>query len=177
MEKYGNKSAGVFIMRTEDYLTDFYPTCQSILELYYSLAAVNNEANESGKTECTLNLMKIILIRLKHPLLIFGSSLHNWNEANEFWSHISFRLIRSSEGWSEQNCITTPREEGGWEQNLGSGEIFCANSYDEMGSALWLLVLTTKFPLSRISVEKQKKMVCFKETLRCLLLLLVDFLK
>ena len=37
-------------MRTEDYLTDFYPTCQSILELYYSLAAVNNEANESGKT-------------------------------------------------------------------------------------------------------------------------------
>ena len=67
-------------MRTEDYLTDFYPTCQSILELYYSLAAVNNEANESGKTECTLNLMKIILISLKHPLLIFGSSLRNWND-------------------------------------------------------------------------------------------------
>ena len=67
-------------MRTEDYLTDFYPTCQSILELYYSLAAVNNEANESGKTECILNLMKIILISLKHPLLIFGSNLHNWND-------------------------------------------------------------------------------------------------
>ena len=80
VEKYGNKSAGVFIMRTEDYLTDFYPTCQSILELYYSLAAVNNEANESGKTECILNLMKIILISLKHPLLIFGSNLHNWND-------------------------------------------------------------------------------------------------
>ena len=45
-------------MRTEDYLTDFYPTFQSILKLYYSLAAVNNEANESGKTECTLNLIK-----------------------------------------------------------------------------------------------------------------------
>ena len=45
-------------MRTEDYFTDFYPTCQSILELYYSLAAVNNEANESGKTEFTLNLIK-----------------------------------------------------------------------------------------------------------------------
>lgn len=49
VEKYGNKSAGVFIMRTEDYLTDFYPTFQSILKLYYSLAAVNNEANESGR--------------------------------------------------------------------------------------------------------------------------------
>ena len=44
-------------MRTEDYFTDFYPTFQSILELYYSLAAVNNEANESGKTEFTLNLI------------------------------------------------------------------------------------------------------------------------
>ena len=57
VEKYVNKSVGVFIMRTEDYLTDFYPTFQSILELYYSLAAVNNEANESGKTEFTLNLI------------------------------------------------------------------------------------------------------------------------
>nr|XP_058950538.1 DIS3-like exonuclease 1 isoform X3 [Pocillopora verrucosa] len=47
VEKYGNKSVGVFIMRTEDYLTDFYPTFQSILKLNYSLAAVNNEANES----------------------------------------------------------------------------------------------------------------------------------
>ena len=55
---YGNKSVGVFIMRTEDYLTDFYSTLQSILKLYYSLAAVNNEANESGKTEFTLNLIK-----------------------------------------------------------------------------------------------------------------------
>ena len=54
VEKYGNKSVGVFIIRTEDYLTDFYPTFQSILKLYYSLAAVNNEANESGKTEFTL---------------------------------------------------------------------------------------------------------------------------
>ena len=45
-------------MRTEDYLTDFYLTFQSILKLYYSLAAVNNEANESGKTEFTLNLIK-----------------------------------------------------------------------------------------------------------------------
>ena len=49
-------------MRTEDYFTDFYPTCQSILELQYSLAAVNNEANESGKTEFTLNLIKKKLI-------------------------------------------------------------------------------------------------------------------
>ena len=57
VEKYGNKSVGVFIMRTEDYLTDFYPTFQSILKLNYSLAAVNNEANESGKTEFTLNLI------------------------------------------------------------------------------------------------------------------------
>ena len=73
--------------------------------------------------------------------------------------------------------LQTPREEGGWEQNLESGDIFCTNSSDEMGSALWLLVLTTKFPLSRISVEKQKKMICFKETLRCLLLLLADFFK
>ena len=51
-------------MRTEDYLTDFYLTFQSILKLYYSLAAVNNEANESGKTEFTLNLIKKIKINL-----------------------------------------------------------------------------------------------------------------
>ena len=53
--------------------------------------------------------------------------------------------------------------------------IFCTNSNDEMGSALWFLVLTTKFPLSKISVEKQKKMICLKETLLICLLLLVDF--
>ncbi|PFX22556.1 DIS3-like exonuclease 1 [Stylophora pistillata] len=47
VENYGNKSVGVFVMGTEDYLTNFYSTCQSILELYYSLAAVNNDANES----------------------------------------------------------------------------------------------------------------------------------
>lgn len=47
VENYGNKSVGVFVMGTEDYLTNFYSTCQSILELYYSLAALNNDANES----------------------------------------------------------------------------------------------------------------------------------
>ena len=68
-------------MRTEDYLTDFYPTCQSILEFYYSLAALNNEANESGKTECTLNLIKRDkFISLEHPFLIFRKSLHSWND-------------------------------------------------------------------------------------------------
>ncbi len=46
---YGNKSVGVFVMSTEDYLTNFYPTIQTVLELYYSLAAVNAEVNESGK--------------------------------------------------------------------------------------------------------------------------------
>ena len=71
VEKYGNKSAGVFIIRTEDYLTDFYPTCQSILELYYSLAAVNNEANESGKTEYTLNLIKKINVSALSTLSLF----------------------------------------------------------------------------------------------------------
>ena len=49
VENYGNKTVGVFVMSTEDYLTNFYPTIQSVLELYYSLAAVNSEANESGK--------------------------------------------------------------------------------------------------------------------------------
>ena len=50
-------SRSVYHEDIEDYLTDFYPTFQSILKLYYSLAAVNNEANESGKTEFTLNLI------------------------------------------------------------------------------------------------------------------------
>ena len=41
----------------------------------------------------------------------------------EFWSRdISFRLIRASEDSSEQNSVwQTPREEGDWEENLGSG--------------------------------------------------------
>lgn len=39
-------------MSTEDYLTNFYPTIQTVLELYYSLAAVNAEVNESGKVNC-----------------------------------------------------------------------------------------------------------------------------
>ena len=45
---YGNKNAGVFVMSTEDYLTNFYPTIQTVLDLYYSLAAVNAEVTESG---------------------------------------------------------------------------------------------------------------------------------
>ena len=35
-------------MSTEDYLTNFYPTVQTALDLYYSLAAVNAEVNELG---------------------------------------------------------------------------------------------------------------------------------
>ena len=58
-------------MRTEDYLTDFYPTFQSILKLHYSLAAVNNEPNESGKTECTLNLIKKINLLALSTLSLF----------------------------------------------------------------------------------------------------------
>ena len=45
---YGNQNAGVFVMSTEDYLTNFYPTVQTALDLYYSLAAVNAELNELG---------------------------------------------------------------------------------------------------------------------------------
>ena len=45
---YGSKNTGVFVMSTEDYLTNFYPTVQTALDLYYSLAAVNAEVNELG---------------------------------------------------------------------------------------------------------------------------------
>ena len=48
MADYGNKNAGIFVMSTEDYLINFYPTIQTVLELYYSLAAVTAEVNESG---------------------------------------------------------------------------------------------------------------------------------
>lgn len=52
---YGNKNAGVFVMSTEDYLTNFYPTIQTALDLYYSLAAVNAEGNEMGKLSFILD--------------------------------------------------------------------------------------------------------------------------
>lgn len=52
---YGNENAGVFVMSTEDYLTNFYPTIQTVLDLYYSLAAVNAEANESGMLSLIFN--------------------------------------------------------------------------------------------------------------------------
>ena len=45
---YGNKNVGVYVMSTEDYLTNFYPSIQTALDLYYSLAAVNAEGNELG---------------------------------------------------------------------------------------------------------------------------------
>ena len=45
---YGNNNVGIFVMSTEDYLTNFYPTVQTALDLYYSLAAVNAEVNELG---------------------------------------------------------------------------------------------------------------------------------
>ena len=35
-------------MTTEDYLTNFYTTVPTVLELFYSLAAVNAEINETG---------------------------------------------------------------------------------------------------------------------------------
>ena len=97
----------VFIMRTEDYLTNFYPTFQSILELYYSLAAVNNEENESGKTEFTSNLIKKINLSALSTLSLFLGTAYTagmisgqgvLNILIEFWSRdISFGLIRASE--------------------------------------------------------------------------------
>lgn len=45
---YGNRKAGIFVMSTEDYLTNFYATVQTALDLYYSLAAVNADVNELG---------------------------------------------------------------------------------------------------------------------------------
>ncbi|XP_067057370.1 DIS3-like exonuclease 1 [Acropora muricata] len=49
VENYGNKNLGIFVLNVEDYLINFYPEVQSVLELYYSLAAVQAELNESGK--------------------------------------------------------------------------------------------------------------------------------
>ena len=49
MADYENKNAGTFVMSTENYLTNFYPGIQTVCELYYSLAAVNEELKESGK--------------------------------------------------------------------------------------------------------------------------------
>ena len=46
---YESKHLGVFVLSTENYLNNFYPDLQSVLELYYSLAAVNAELKESGK--------------------------------------------------------------------------------------------------------------------------------
>jgi len=46
---YESKNLGVFVLSTENYLNNFYPDLQSVLELYYSLAAVNAELKESGK--------------------------------------------------------------------------------------------------------------------------------
>ena len=36
-------------MNLENYLVNFYPDVQSVLELYYSLAAVHAELKELGK--------------------------------------------------------------------------------------------------------------------------------
>lgn len=52
MASYEGRHVGVFVMSTENYLTNFYPGVETVLELYYSLAAVNAEINESGIT-CT----------------------------------------------------------------------------------------------------------------------------
>ena len=54
---YGNKNAGVFVMNTEDYLTNFYSTIQTALDLYYSLAAVNAEVNELGMLSFILDML------------------------------------------------------------------------------------------------------------------------
>ena len=48
VENYGNKNLGIFVMNVQDYLINFYPEVQSVLELYYSLAAVHAEQKESG---------------------------------------------------------------------------------------------------------------------------------
>ena len=54
---YENKNVGVFVMSTENYLTNFYPDVQTVLDLYYSLAAVNAELEESGKKQCTASFL------------------------------------------------------------------------------------------------------------------------
>lgn len=48
MESCGNKNLGIFVLNVENYLINFYPEVQSVLELYYSLAAVHAELKESG---------------------------------------------------------------------------------------------------------------------------------
>ena len=48
VESCGNKNLGIFVLNVEDYLINFYPEVQSVLELYYSLATVHAELKESG---------------------------------------------------------------------------------------------------------------------------------
>ncbi|XP_027053646.1 DIS3-like exonuclease 1 isoform X3 [Pocillopora damicornis] len=101
VEKYGNKSAGVFIMRTEDYLTDFYPTCQSILELYYSLAAVNNEANESVSEASTKEYQEYLPAEVLEAGIKAGRFLQGCLNVNKHCAQDEAFVQKSGKGMSD----------------------------------------------------------------------------
>ncbi|KAL9987682.1 hypothetical protein ACROYT_G002028 [Oculina patagonica] len=97
---YGNKSVGVFVMSTEDYLTNFYPTIQTVLELYYSLAAVNAEVNESAKEAATKEYLEYLPIEVLEAGIKAGRFLQGCLNVNKHCAQDEAFVQKSGEGIS-----------------------------------------------------------------------------
>lgn len=90
---YESKHLGVYVLSTENYLNNFYPDIQSVLELYYSLAAVNAELNESGK------LLLIFTILYYFGLVSFESE-DLWSRVflKQIWKNLASRMNKMQNG-------------------------------------------------------------------------------
>ncbi|KAJ7389198.1 DIS3 mitotic control [Desmophyllum pertusum] len=97
---YSTKNVGVFVMSTEDYLTNFYPTIETVLELYYSLAAVNAEVNESASEASTKEYLEYLPIEVLEAGIKAGRFLQGCINVNKHCAQEEAFVRKSGEGVS-----------------------------------------------------------------------------
>lgn len=97
---YGNQNAGVFVMSTEDYLSNFYPTVQTALDLYYSLAAVNAELNELATEAVTKEYLEYFSSEVLEAGIKAGRFLRGCLNVNKHSAQDEAFVQQSGEGIS-----------------------------------------------------------------------------
>lgn len=98
VESYGNKNLGVFVMNLENYLVNFYPDVQSVLELYYSLAAVHAELKELANESVTREYSEYLPLEVLEAGIKSGRFIQGCLNVNKHCAQDE-AFVQKSEMW------------------------------------------------------------------------------
>ncbi|CAH3019970.1 unnamed protein product [Porites evermanni] len=97
---YESKHLGVYVLSTENYLNNFYPNIQSVLELYYSLAAVNAELKESATEVVTKEYLEYLPLEVLEAGIKSGRFLQGCLNVNKHCAQDEAFVQKSGESTS-----------------------------------------------------------------------------